>query len=546
MKNRIVILLFALGTLLVSSCSDAYDFKQNGEQNNAEDVYKTPEDVLNGITAIYASIPGETEVDFVSTFTDEVSIGIENGGQGIISGEYAFKMEPGNAYATGIWDSYYAMINRINRLEVITKNLLKEETVTLNINSYNSYLAELYVLRAYAHYKLFAYFTPNYTNASGLSVVKLDHVPPLDYNYALERSTVSEIVKFIEDDLSNAVELRKDAWRDSNYANAEVINSILVKLYAMTENWDGVISNGTLVLQKIGLANTSQYLQIFPRTQTTPSAIVTPAQEIVFQLKRTANSGGNVASAWYSGSVSATGSPFYEMGRSLYNELDALDVEQTGTPFPNQKLGNVTGQDRNDVRYEVNLDPATTVRTDYESLSQGEYEADVLLIGKYQGLAASGATLRNSIPLFRSSDILLAMAEARAAKGEFSASSTDPDDLVNDYSSVYSIIYNIRFYRSTDYAKIIMPNVSTAQAAFNAILKERRMELAFEGQRYLDMKRLGVKAGSEGFTRYSKDCFRNGACNLPVTDHRMTLPIPVTEMNGNHVIKAAGQQNPGY
>lgn len=527
--------MMALGTLMVSSCSDAYDIKQYGEQNEAEAVYKTPEDVLSGINAIYASIPGETEVEFVSTFTDELAIGIENGGQGIISGEYAFRMEPGNDYATAIWNGYYGMINRINRLEVITKNLIAENPE--KTEAYNNLLAEMYGLRAFANYKLFAYFTPNYTNGSGLSIIKLDHVPPTDYNYALGRNTVNEIVTFIEDDLSKAQTLRKLSWRDASYVNAAVLNSIKVKLYAMTENWDAVIANGKLVLNQVGLANTSEYLNLFPRKQTLPSAIITPNTELVFQLKRTANNGGAVAGAWYSGNVSMTGSPFYEVGRSLYNELDALDQAKKNTVFSN----------RNDVRYQVNLDEATDVKVNYQSLSQGAYEADVLLVGKYQGLSASGATLRNSIPLFRSSDILLAMAEARAGQGQISATSTDPDDLVNNYDNVYSILYNIRFYRSSSPAGISMPTIANnPQSAFNAILKERRVELAFEAQRYLDMKRIGKKANSEGFTRYEKDCFRNGACNLPTNDHRMTLPIPVREMNGNHVIKANGQQNPGY
>lgn len=537
MKNKIVVLILALGGLVASSCSDAYEVNQKGEQNVPDAVYKNPADVLSGITAIYASIPGETEVEFVSTFTDELSLGLENGGQGIISGEYAFRMEPGNSYAAGIWNGYYALINRVNRLEVVAKKLKSENPS--DAAQYNNSLAELYVLRAYAHYKLFAYFTPSYTNAGGLSIINLDHVPPLDYGYALGRNNVSEVVKFIETDLNTAEQLRTGGWRDVNYANSGVINSIRAKLYSMTGNWDGVITAGTLVMGQgaYALATVAEYRDIFPRTQVLPTDIILPAKEIIFQLKRTANNGGAVAAAWYSGSVSATGSPFYEVGRSLYNELDALDPAKKDTPFAT----------RNDVRYEINLDSDTEVNINYQTISQGEFQSsDVLLVGKYQGFRASGATLRNSIPLFRSSDILLAMAEARAAKGELVGTSTDPDDLVNDYSTVYSILYNIRFFRSTDAAGIVMPSVTTQQSAFRAILNERRVELAFEAQRYLDMKRIGVKAGSEGFTRYSKDCFRNGACNLPVNDHKMTLPIPVTETNGNPIIKALGQQNPGY
>lgn len=540
MKNKFIVLMLAIGTLVVS-CSDAYDVEQKGQVNDPYAAYKNADDVSIGINAVYASIPGETEVEFVSTFTDEISIGVENGGQGIISGEYAFRMEPGNDYAIGIWNAYYGMINRINRLEVINKKLQAENknATTKEAEKYNDNLGELYALRAFAHYKLFSYFTPDYKAANGLSIINLEFVPPTDYNFAIGRNTVSEVVKFIEDDLARAEELHKGAWGDFNYANPGFINAIKVKLYAMTGDYDKVIQYGTEIM-KVGayaLAPTSEYLQIFPRTQLPQNKIETPAKEIIFQLKRTQNNGGNVAAAWYSGNVSIDGSPFYEMGRSLYNELDALDQANFG------KVHTTT----NDVRYEVNLDNSSKIMTSYATASQSDYESgDILLIGKYQGISFSGATLRNTIPIFRSSDILLAMAEARANQHAFEASSTDPDDLLNDYSSVYSILYNIRYYRAKSYTGITMPTITNEKNAFDAILKERRVEFAFEGHRYLDMKRLGTKSGSEGFTRYSKDCFVNGACNLPANDFKMTLPIPVREMSGNHVIKALGQQNPGY
>src|SRR5690606_30787791 len=140
----------------------------------------------------------------------------------------------------------------------------------------------------------------------------------------------------------------------------------------------------------------------------------------------------------------------------------------------------------------------TKVLTRYESASQSEYTAeDILLSGKYLGTV--GAELRNDLHIFRVADILLAMAEARAAKGQLVGASTEPDDILNQYTDVYSIIYTIRYNRSLDMSLISMPDVSNQQAAFKAILNERRVEFAFEGARYLDMKRLGAKAGSEGF-----------------------------------------------
>src|SRR5690606_23305367 len=215
-SNKVLILLFAIGGLM-TSCSDAYDIQQKGEINDPYEAFRNAQDVARGLNTIYSSIPGETEIEFASTFTDEVAIGLENGGQGIIGGEFGFNMEANNSYAASLWGSYYTMINRIHRLEEISKKLMAETTVSAEINSHRNNLGELYALRAFAHYKLFAYFTPDYKNTSGLSAIILDHVPPYDYSYALPRNTVDEVKEFILDDLENAETMRQAGWADPRY-----------------------------------------------------------------------------------------------------------------------------------------------------------------------------------------------------------------------------------------------------------------------------------------------------------------------------------------
>lgn len=87
------------------------------------------------------------------------------------------------------------------------------------------------------------------------------------------------------------------------------------------------------------------------------------------------------------------------------------------------------------------------------------------------------------------------------------------------------------------------PSFASPQEAFAGVLEERRVELAFEGHRWLDLKRLGTEANAQ-IDRDPLDCALTGACTLPVDDYRFTLPIPLIEINANSVI--AEQQNPGY
>ena len=70
-------------------------------------------------------------------------------------------------------------------------------------------------------------------------------------------------------------------------------------------------------------------------------------------------SGGDVAAAWYSSRVGISGSFFFEMGRSLYNELDKLDPATQGQVY---------NSNRNDVRYTVNVQQQSEVALNYATL----------------------------------------------------------------------------------------------------------------------------------------------------------------------------------
>lgn len=548
MRKKGILLILAL-TGLLSSCNDAIDIEQPGQVTNPSEIYKTPKDIQRGLMGIYALLPGESEIEFVSVFTDEVAIGIANGGQGLISGEYGFLMQPGNGFASSAWGGYYRVINQINRLLKSNEDLMASASAA-DLQLLKDYKANLLTLRAYANYKLFAYFTPNYTNPSGLSIMKLDFMQTDDYSKVIGRSTVSEIKKFILDDLSEAELNFTQGQVSSVYVTQGLVDAIRTKLYAMVGDYPNVITSGqaVLALPQNQIGTVQDFADYFNNKEI--------SKEIIFQLQRVRGN-ASVASAWYSASVGSNGSPFYEMGRSLYNELDKLDPANTN------KQVNVS---RNDVRYEVNVlylnQPGAVsnvnspqyrgsfAMADYETLPQAEYVAkDKLFIGKYLGKRSESLPLQNNIPVMRSADIYLAIAEARANAGEINSTATSINSLYTDGqngNSVEGILFFLKANRSHDRSLLVREApFNNAQEAWKAILDARRVEFAFEGHRYLDMKRIGAKAGSPGFQRYSKDAIVNGTtAGLPVTDHRMTLPIPTSELNSNPIIK--GQQNPGY
>lgn len=544
MKKIFLSALFA--SALLTGCSDAYDIDQAGVVTEESDVFRTPADVGKGIRYVYALFPGETEIDFDSFFTDELGVGTGNAGQGINDGSYTFLLQAGNDNAQGIWGSYYGVVNRLNRI----LNRIDEMMVGLNpsvaadkasIDELNNHKAHIYALRAYSHYKLFAFFTPDYTNPNGLSVIKFDFLQTDDYKRFEKRSTVSEIVKFIEDDISKAKKLVEKSdgtpgnlnpgggMTGTGYASNEMLESILIKMYSMVQSaaaYEKLETSFNLLDASKSIADVGTYLAMFGE-----SAESADFTEGIFKLNRVPTQGtvqSGVAASWYPARVGDQ--PYMEMGRSLYNELDKLEPAKQGTPYSATRL---------EARYLVSVFSNSKVATNYASLTPDKYKTDdVLNIGKYTGI--TNRPLMNSLWMFRYTDMLLALAEKRAFEGQYTGTVA-----LNDFSNVESIIFNIRVNRNIagDGTALVMPtNFSSAQAAYARILEERRVEFAFEGQRFLDMKRLGVRAGSPGFVRDAQDCASTGACNLPANSTKLTLPIPRSEMVSNPNMV----QNPGY
>ena len=84
----------------------------------------------------------------------------------------------------------------------------------------------------------------------------------------------------------------------------------------------------------------------------------------------------------------------------------------------------------------------------------------------------------------------------------------------------------------------------TGPALLNEILLQRRLELAFEGDRFFDLKRRNLPVQRDGTKGEKADGTGTPYVftTLPVGDHKFQLPFPQDEVNYNTNLK----QNPGY
>lgn len=484
---------------LLASCNDAVEIDQPGRLD-ADAAFQSVSDLEAGLFGVYNTLDNTPEIAFTSIFTDELAIGFDNGGQGLA--DYGFVLNAGSTAPATMWVNQYQTINAANRL-IDAAQLIEPESG--EVAEYENILGQAYAIRAYAHFQLQSYFTTDYTDDSALGVIAVDFVPTIDQQ--LLRNTNGEVFGLIENDLDKAASLLA-ADNGPTFMDQDFVTALRARMAAYRQDYALAASASQELLDKYELANRAEYEAMFLDTDNT---------EIIFKLERTIGdtydrqgaTGSPIAGGWAGARfafVDATlaGSPYFEMGRALFNELDT-----------------------DDIRYDVMVAPTSVIDPDYAT--NNNPETDILVIQKYPG--SEGQPLMNDLKIFRLSEMLLIRAEAYAANGNLNGAS-------NSAAALLKELADARF--GTDTA---LPTFSSQQEAFAAILEARFIELAYEGHRYKDLKRLGARAGV-GVMKDPIDCAFNGACTLDPNDYRFTLPLPIVEFNANPGLRE--QQNPGY
>lgn len=501
MKNyKKIFYLLGLATVFVA-CNDAIDIDQPGRLD-ADVAFESVADLQSGLLGVYDDYDVSTEIYFNGIYTDELAIGFDNGGQGLA--DYGFVLNAGSDAPEFFWRRYYTAINSANRLIEAAESLTPESGEEAE---YNQILGEAYFLRAFGHFFLQSYFTTDYEDDNALGVIALDFVPTIDQQ--LLRNTNGEVFGLIEADLDRANSLMGNSTADPTFANRDAVAALRARMAAYRGNYTLAATLSQQLLDKYGLANRAEYEAMFEDADNT---------EIIFKLERTNNdtwdrqgsTGGYTTGGWAGARYAFTGpgvdgSPYLEMGRSLFNLFDPTDV-----------------------RYDVNVHPSSVIDPDYAN-GLGGQDNDILVVNKYQG--SEGQPLMNDLKIFRSAEMLLIRAEAYADAGSINGAS-------NSTAALLKQLNDARFGTDTT-----LPVFANETEAFAAILDARRIELAFEGHRYKDLKRLGVRA-NRGVLKDPVDCAFNGACSLPATDFRFTMPLPIVEFNANPGLRE--QQNPGY
>ncbi len=490
---KITVLLALILTIM--SCSDFVDIDQPG-RFSADIAFSSTEDLQLGLLGTYNTLDLTPDITFNSTFPDEISIGLVNGGQGLGDGRYGFILNATSLAPTTIWNDSYQTINSATRLVEASELLTPEPAEQAQ---FNAIVGQALAIRAYAHFRLWSYFTPDLTNDGSPAVIVVNTVPDIDDVFG--RNTSGEVLAQIDSDLSMAATLLGNFNDGVTFINADFVTALRARMAAYREDYGTARTLAESLLDAYPLSTPDDYLGMF---------LDLTDGEVIFKMERSFGdsfdaqrlTGGGWAGALFAfAGPSIDGTPYFELSRSIFNIIP-----------------------EGDVRAEVLVHPSGIIDPDYLT-SPNPIQSDVLPINKYPG--SENQALLNDLKVFRASEMVLIAAEAAASTG--------------DMAGAAAHVKSIRDARlgadSGDLA------YGSAQEALFDIMQERRVELALEGHRYLDIKRLGVRSGN-GVDRDPIDCQINGACSIATDDFRFTLPIPLIEINANSII--ADQQNPGY
>lgn len=490
----------------IISCEDATDIIQDSELSE-EVAFQTVDDLRGGLIGVYAAYNPDSggngsgdQILFNDLFTDNLKRGVSSSGQG--NQTYNFILQPGSSFPTTLWNSRYAVINFSNRILRAWDRVYPTLQTDEERNDANEIKAQLLAFRGFCHFELIQYFATDYQDLTAPGVIVMDFVPEVDQVFP--RNTVGEVFEQIESDLNQAAELMGSSFDTASsyvstaeetkfFINPDVITAMRARVNLFEGNYSDAYNFANSLLtgdSPYALSNDVDLASLYLDDNLAVS-------ELIFALSR--RQGDNtITSLWSANGPGVNGSPFFELSNGLLNTFSA-----------------------NDIRRFIVLNSDNVI----EGVNSPN---NILPQGKYLGATDDGALL-NDVKVFRAAEMVLIRAEAQARLGNLNGAAAD--------------IKSIRDFRIVGGpGNTTLPSYGNLNAALQDILVERRKEFAFEGHRYLDLKRIGTEIGV-GISRESVDCASFGAdCDLAPSSYKFTLPIPNSEISANPTIA----QNPGY
>ncbi|WP_461788538.1 RagB/SusD family nutrient uptake outer membrane protein [Pedobacter sp.] len=477
MKRYYILLLTALITF--SSCEKIL-VKEPTDKLSIEDLFK---DVLGAKTALagsYSTLLDEYHYQKNLMVFPEILAGNIKFSKTTnlrLEDVYEIALDARNSSMNDTYIGLYSELNNVNNVLKYTPSASGSSTEKAKI------IAEAKCIRALLHFDLVRIFARpfNFTSNGSHLGVALVMQPQLFSDPAPRRATVAETYAAIVRDLTEAI-AAFDATNvgvlangyKQNYFTQASAKALLAKVYLYQNKWDEAFGLADEIIKS------NQYTLLSNANYVASWTGRVPSSESIFELPIEAGFTGNSLGSYYD-SANASNYRMYAATNDLLGLYSATDIRNTSSLFTR----------------------VTISGTDY------------LYTKKY----AAGSLQATPIKVLRLTELHLIRAEAAVEK-------TAPDFTVANA--------DLNLIRKRGDASASTLNITVKNDMIDAILLERRKELAFEGNLLFDLLRKKKDITRVDVTATVK--------NLPYTDNRVIMPLPATTVDANSNMI----QNPGY
>jgi hypothetical protein len=435
MKTKLTLYTIMLAAISISSCKKDLELDQKGVYNT-DNYFKNETDGVNAISGIYNLLQQEDYISHAETTFDVASDDYWRSGDH--SEDEAIEnltYDASNAQVNFSWRYKYETVNRATNAII---NIPKIETMSAAIRARS--MGEAYFMRAFGYWRLMLIY-------GDVPIITDEDYAKLNFN--IPKSTIEQVRKQIESDLLKAIENLPESYgaSDRGRVSRGTALGLLTKLYMYWEKLPEAISTGEKLIANSNYALSATYQENFTRANATSTEILMSVQGLqnVVQNDYTIY---YIPRAW-------GGYGFSQPLQGLAAEFEANDPRKAATLL---SVG-----DQINIGDDANIDTFTS-----DLSSTGLAFRKYAVFYPFGSTEGSGPDHNYAVPLMRSADIYLLVAEAKIRTQGAGAG----DALINQ----------VRRRASAS-----LPPVSGA--GMTQLIHERRVELAGEGERHQDLMR---------------------------------------------------------
>lgn len=497
MKKITVIGAFLL-SMTQFSCKDDFLVTTDPTRIGTDLFYKTEPQFLQALNGVYGQLQQITSAAYIfQEFpSDNTTLDFNPLDRGGAAGWEAFEfstVNQGNGEISNVWNQYYSALYNTNY------TLEKLSTSTLDAAAKGPIEGQLKFLRAYFYFHLVQYF--------GDVVLVTNTLANPNQAFDLLRSPQADVWAQIEKDLNEAITLLPATYPASQTGRVTkgAALGILGKVYLTQKKYADAV---TTLKQVTGYTLNPLYADNFnPARKNGPESIF----EIQYQ-------GGNDLGEW--SNFAYVFAPRLSAGAIT----GFANTAPAGRNIPTNDL--IAAYEPGDLRKDVSLKTSYTLNGTV---------VNIPYIIKYTYPHTLTGRTDNNWPVLRYADVLLMLAESI-------------NEATGPSAEAFGYLNQVRKRAG------LADKTGLDKVAFrDAIMKERRVELAFENHRWFDLRRTKTPAelaafmNAYGAKEKAKPTVDRGGIAFNAQDYVYTeneyyLPIPAPQI----LINAKLTQNPGY